>query len=379
VARTVVSPRTYFSTVRHALLLVFVGVVGLGVLLWISPDTALAASGGCPPVEEISAAPNPEHVNEDVELQRVLDEKQSNNGGGLASPDEEPVVAELKAELGSQFGSVWFESEPNVRFVAGLAPGKININEANEKLRQILARQVAPQNLAFAEARSQIRAVPYTPSELNAALESIRQELKQVQIGAATVSTGLSGGSGSLEWPRVGVIFTVSATATECEAVESMLAKYGNEVAFSHMRYPVVSTVVEGRQAPLPNSKASLPNPGVSQPGVGRTEGVGAALRAMMRSLRRRNNVPAGMRITIALPATGSLVVKIWMLTGRVRRLIADGTTRVHAGDGEVTILVKPTALGRRLRGKELHRMVGELRLLSKQGDARLAQTDLAQ
>jgi hypothetical protein len=382
VARTVVNPQACCSAVRPALLLAVVSGMCLGVLFWITPDAALAASGGCPPVET-AVASSPEHVEEDVELQRVLDEKQGSGEGGPASPNEEPVVAELEAEFGSQYGSVWYESEPNVRFVVGLASGKIDISEAEEKLRQILARQVAPQNLAFAEARSQVRAVPYTSDELKVALESIRGEL--MQIGAATVSTGLGGGSGSLEWPRVGVTFEVNATTAECEAVESMLAKYGSEIAFSRYGGPVVATGGEGLpigsiSKGLPDTKGSAQSPNVSRPTNRRAGGMSAALRELMRSLQRRTYVATEARMTVTLPANGRVVVRIWMLTGRVRRLIADGATWAHAGNGEVIVLVKPTALGQRLRGKELHRiMVGEVRLLSKRGNARLAQTDLAQ
>jgi hypothetical protein len=376
VARTVVRLRACATAVRRALLLAVVGGTYLGALLWITPDAASAASGGCPPVETQVAA-SPEHTAEAVELQRVLDEKQGGGGGGLASPDEEPVVAELEAEFGSQYGSVWYESEPNVRFVVGLTPGKLDINEASEKLRQILARQVASQNLAFAEARSQVRAVPYTPDELDAALASIRGELKQV--GASTVSTGLGGGAGAQQWPQVAVIFEANATATECEAVELMLAKYGNEIAFSRMEDSVVSTIADegppAGQEPSLGGKASPSSPGVSHTTNGRANGVGTVLRAIVRSLRRRN-VPADARMTVTLPATGKLAVKIWMLTGRVRRLVADGATWADTGDREVVVLVKPTAFGRHLSSRGRYRLVGEVRLLTNGGDLSLARVE---
>jgi hypothetical protein len=154
--------------------------------------------------------------------------------GGGAVPDND-VGTEVERELGSQYGEEWYEVEAG-DFSIGLASGPLSIQQATEKVREVLTRIVEPQDLAFAEAHVEVLSVPYTPDELKADAENILHELEA--IGASRgASIGLTVGefAGSFSpgyWPQVNVIFNGNATQGECEAAISVLAKYGDEISY---------------------------------------------------------------------------------------------------------------------------------------------------
>jgi hypothetical protein len=361
------------------------------MLLGTTSVVASAATGSC----EIQPEPSRNDSPDLVELQRLIQtQARGSEPHGDEAVPENDVGTEVERELGSQYGEEWYEVEAG-NFAVGLVAGPISVSQATEKAHQVLARMIEPGELAFAEAHVEVLSVPYSPAELTAAAASIQHELEEIGVsGGASVghSVGelgepLSAGN----WPQVSVIFDGDATQAECEAAIPIFAKYGGEVSYRREEgVPVADMGPPGPLVPVkpldPGEERQKPPAARNSPSestIADARNGDDALRALMRTLTGPAGealVPIKARMRLVLPRAGRLLVRIWATSGRTRKLVAVGVTAVHAGDREIVVLVKRTALGRRLHGKELHQMGGEVSLLSTKGEARLAlQTDITQ
>jgi hypothetical protein len=394
-ARTVVKPESSSGIVvwrldRWGLALTIGSVVAALAFLAMTSVAAAAATGSCAITPRTSRNDNPDLV----ELQRLIETQArgSEPHGGEAVPEDD-VGTEVERELGSQYGEEWYEVEAG-DFAVGLVAGPISVPQATEKVRQVLARMIEPGQLAFAEAHVEVLSVPYSPAELTAAAASIQHELEEIGVSRGA-STGQSVGEFDEPlspgyWPQVSVIFDGYVTQTECEAAIPIFRKYGGEVSYRREEgvpsSGVLETPFEPAKPPGPSEEPSKPPTARDAPPqsmIVDARNGDDTLRALMRELARRSAqglAPIKARMRLVLPESGRLLVRIWAVSGRTRKLVAVGVAPVHAGDGAIVVLVKRTAFGRQLHGKELHRISGEVSLLSRKGDTILAaQTDITQ
>jgi hypothetical protein len=352
------------------------GVVAAFGLPAIEPVAAVAATGSC----EITPRTPPAESPYLGEIERLIQTQargsEPHEGGAVP---EDNVGTEIQRELGSQYGGEWYEVEAG-DFAVGLTSGPITIQQATETVHETLARMIEPHEVAFAEAHVRVLPVPYSSAELIAAAASILHEMEAVgaskgaSIGQAVGEVGepLSAGN----WPQVRVVFFGNATQAECEAAIPIFAKYGGEVSYRREEgvpsSEVGATLVDraGEETPEQPGESRAPSP----PVVDDALNADAALHAVIEDLKRRDRRGAiNTRMTLALPRAGRLEVRIWVTSGRTRKLVAVGVAPVHVGKGAYVVLVKRTAFGRRLHGQERYQMVGEVCLLSTRGDITLA------
>jgi hypothetical protein len=291
-ARTLVSlhsalipPGAIASLRRLVLAVVGTTAVAFGAL-GITSTKAIAATGSCAIQAESPHTPNPDLG----ELQRLISggEKAPPPGSKEALPEEEAVVSEVKNEFGAQYGGSWYEVEAG-DLAIGLVDGQITVQEATERLRQVLTRQFNdPQNLAFVEAHITVLSVPYAPDELAAAADAIRRELEVAGVNKGT-SVGQTVGefAGPLSpgyWPQVHVTFFGNVTEAECEKAVPILVKYGSEVSYSRMEGVPVAAIGEeplvkpplngGKEPPIKGNEPKLLLKQVGKATVNPTTGV---------------------------------------------------------------------------------------------------------
>jgi hypothetical protein len=357
------------------------GVVVAFGLLGITPVAAVAATGSCEVTPRTAPVESPYLGEIEGLIQTQARGSESHEGEALP---EDNVGTEIQRELGSQYGGEWYEVEAG-NFAVGLTSGPITIQQATETVHETLTRMIEPHEVAFAEAHVRVLPVPYSPAELTAAAASILHELEAIgagkvaSIGQTVGEVGEPRSAGN--WPQVRVIFFGNATQAECEAATPIFARYGGEVSYRREEGApsgeVGATLVD-RTNPSDGGEQTPDGPGVSSATYPLVVDDGlnadAALHAVIDSLKRRDRQGAiKTRMTLVLPRAGRLEVRIWVMSGRTRKLVAVGVAPAHVGKSAYVVPVKRTALGQRLHGQERHQMVGEVRLLSTRGDITLA------
>ncbi len=331
-----------------------VALIGISVL---TPGASASGASTCRLQEATSHNRSPEMP----ELEHVLV-----HGGDIES--------ELERDFGRQYAGAWFEVE-QAQFDVGLAPGPMSLDEATQELHEVLAAEVEPAELPYAEAHAEARSVPYSAARLDADLAKIVPELEatvpsEVWIVGTTVGEFAEPDSPGF-WPQIQATAFQNATESQCETMLALLAPYGSEVSLLHEpRGPIVArTGIEPRlpgiepiggseppQTPPADGNANGLSPATSPLTQQDRLAIARSLESLLVKLGRPVRT-SQMRMTrgrytvgLTMPIGGRVSLNVFRKQGRgAKALVASGTATVAGAGAHSSLSVRVTRLGKKL------------------------------